>query len=703
MKIRIFFILLLCNLLITANAKNVYTYNLVQTSPQTVIEKQKHYAYPGTPYQYIVNIDNYNGFAIGSFNLQLTNGKFSNGELTKTVSNGDNITVYWDDTPYINAGIKIVSSTVNNPANDSLKAGIKQIMFYKIASLRGQTPVLTFSGNPNQSIGNKQQFTAIVNEMIYPGIMDTTFGFVVTNRKVNYFEWSLPDGWITTNNQSGRFITSSGVRQINVIPNYVNQGTITVRGVNDLYTGFSETSSFFADRGFSFTNFPTSITFGDNTPKTFSTTLFNGITYEWNAPTNWQINGSGNTLEALNQNNVAITPSFCELSDNRVRVRLKMNNEISNWYAPNGYQGIVGPTITANNETFYKYEKATFTLENIITENIQSINCTGEGIYYLGNQGGNINIFFTESGIHTINVAILMNGCSTPKIINKTISVQPHRISISGSAQICNQSTYTINNVIQDATINWIGSKALKITSGQGTRNVVCQKTMYALNGTTLPLRAVITFPSGQTMELTKNIFVGTYPPAILLCPATDIPPFVPHVEFGYTNENYYLFAHGANMSNNAADYLWRLYPVNAYELPIQSTGRYVTYSKSIPGEYKVSVQYNGECGWSEEIFRNIRFEENININLYPNPVNEILTAELTSNQMKSRANLLTSNTNFDSYTIQLWNEYQGHVRTFEIVESKQQLSLQGLPSGMYIALIIKDGKTQQRKIVWKN
>lgn len=272
--------------------------------------------------------------------------------------------------------------------------------------------------------------------------------------------------------------------------------------------------------------------------------------------------------------------------------------------------------------------------------------------------------------------------------------------TISGPTQICNQVTYTINNLPQGATVNWIGSRALSIVSGQGTNSVVCQKTMFALTGSTLILRAMITLPTGQTIELTKDIFVGTYPPAILLCPATYLPPFVPHVEYGYTNEDYFLFAHGENMSDIASDYLWKSY---SPESSILGTGRYIEFSTSNPGEYKVSVQYNGECGWSTEIFRIIRFEDDLNVNLYPNPATDILTVELTSNQTKSSANLLTSTTNFEPYTIQLWNEYQGHVCTFEIIESKQQLSLRGLPSGMYIALIIKDGKTHQRKIVWKN
>lgn len=309
-----------------------------------------------------------------------------------------------------------------------------------------------------------------------------------------------------------------------------------------------------------------------------------------------------------------------------------------------------------------------------------------------GTSGGEIGYFW-------VTYNLVKNNCLNEVYVISQLnqSIYPN---LSGPTQLCNQATYTITNFPQGATVNWIGSKTLNIITGQGISSIVCQKTLFAINGTTLPLRALITLSTGQTMELTKDIFIGTYPPAILLCPATYLPPFVPHVEYGYTNEDYYLFAHGENMSDTAADYLWKSY---SPESSVLGTGRYIEFSKSIPGEYQVSVQYNGECGWSAEIFRNIRFEDILNVNLYPNPVTDILTAELTSNQTKSSSNLLTSTAHPDAYTIQLWNEYQGHVRSFEIVESKQQLSLQGLPSGMYIALVIKDSKTLQRKIIWKN
>jgi hypothetical protein len=122
---------ILCNLLITATEKTTYTYNLVQTSPKTVIEEQKHYAYPGTTYQFIFNIANYNGFAIGDFDLELTNGKFEDGKTTKRVQNATPILVNWKDTSNVNAKNKISLATPNDTANVILKKALEKYLITK--------------------------------------------------------------------------------------------------------------------------------------------------------------------------------------------------------------------------------------------------------------------------------------------------------------------------------------------------------------------------------------------------------------------------------------------------------------------------------------------------------------------------------------------------------------------------------------------
>lgn len=94
-----------------------------------------------------------------------------------------------------------------------------------------------------------------------------------------------------------------------------------------------------------------------------------------------------------------------------------------------------------------------------------------------------------------------------------------------------------------------------------------------------------------------------------------------------------------------------------------------------------------------------------IELLLYPNPATDILTVEIKTDDTDSNNATLARNTNTikESYTIQLWNERQGMMRTIEITESIQQISLQGLPNGMYFVHVVKDGKMLQRKIIWKN
>lgn len=137
---------LLMTSIITYSQKSIFTYNLVQTSPQSVIEDQKNYAFPGTDYNYIINIPNYNGFAKGTFKIELTNGKFSDNSTTKTVENATPFLVKWDDIPNLNARVKIIEAISYNPAVDSLKKGIGEISYLKIASLKGVSPSVYFTG-----------------------------------------------------------------------------------------------------------------------------------------------------------------------------------------------------------------------------------------------------------------------------------------------------------------------------------------------------------------------------------------------------------------------------------------------------------------------------------------------------------------------------------------------------------------------------
>ena len=52
-------------------------------------------------------------------------------------------------------------------------------------------------------------------------------------------------------------------------------------------------------------------------------------------------------------------------------------------------------------------------------------------------------------------------------------------------------------------------------------------------------------------------------------------------------------------------------------------------------------------------------------------------------------------------YRISLWHERSGLVRTVESTESVVQISLQGLPKGMYFVHVQKEGEPVQKQILW--
>lgn len=120
-----------------------------------------------------------------------------------------------------------------------------------------------------------------------------------------------------------------------------------------------------------------------------------------------------------------------------------------------------------------------------------------------------------------------------------------------------------------------------------------------------------------ETSQISEPIlsifeFVETGDPVILLCPAYQYPICTSHLAYGFVDEDYYLHAFGDNLSSNDADYKWKFYSSDPYELPVSAIGKQVHFRKSTPGNYLVSLQYNGEDGWSDEIFKTIIIEDKI-------------------------------------------------------------------------------------------
>ena len=587
------------------------------------------------------------------------------------------------------------------PYNNDILNSTSSIRYsYRIASLKGQTPTIAISSNP--PIGSKQNITAqIITEATYTNLYkpySISTGWV--NMPAEYYEWTLPPNWIAAGQNGTTFILKADEQKsITVTPNFVTAGEIKVRALNALRTAGSDMKSNMLDRGFNFTTYPTSITFGDNTSKIFSTTLFSGIIYEWKVPIGWHINGQGNTMEALNLNSVSITPSFCLQTDDKVLVRLKKDGDISSWYDCTNFQGILKPNKITSASTVYQYEEATFVINNINMAGIQSISSVDGKVVFTGDQNSGFKVVFLEAGTFTTNVLILMAGCDVPFQFPLSAKVLPHRIKVLGSSYVCPSSStiFTAENAPQNYTWGYSsnltpigGSPGSFTTSFLGGVAWVsinafgkeCTRMNFIIGSEIIGLSQIINVQTNNRYYATpvcsnqNNIWVLSWQGMNML---TEKPDTV----YG---KNYVDIASTIS-PNNMTIYDLSLIQDNGYK-PI----KYI----SVTG---VKLSLVG-------IKKPNPFPP-IELLLYPNPVSDILRVEIKTDDSGIDSDNATlarnTNTDIESYTIQLWNEHRGLVRTIEVTESIQQISLQGLPNGMYFVHVVKDGKMLQRKIIWKN
>ena len=178
-----------------------------------------------------------------------------------------------------------------------------------------------------------------------------------------------------------------------------------------------------------------------------------------------------------------------------------------------------------------------------------------------------------------------------------------------------------------------------------------------------------------------------------------------------YTGVNYRITAHGSGLASKPSSYF-------AWEVEI-SPGRTILYngysmpfSTDVSGSYVFKLRYYNpdECGWSDQVSRTIHFAQGSGrFSLYPNPASDLLTVGLISeDNMQASSDeeesLLFRNsgiTTTSPYRISLWHERSGLVRTVESTESVVQISLQGLPKGMYFVHVQKEGEPVQKKLLW--
>lgn len=292
---------------------------------------------------------------------------------------------------------------------------------------------------------------------------------------------------------------------------------------------------------------------------------------------------------------------------------------------------------------------------------------------------------------------------------NKVTSVDTLRLSnsrISGSNIVCDTETFTIENSFNPTAYHtWTTSNnCLSIISGQGTKTVTVQKNIPGI------CILSVQYEYGPfVVWQSSHVNVGT-------------PDLGMSILFTTSNGHHGVW--GSNMNNtftlendmsDAYDRVEaKLYSIDSnFNLSqlVQSwtniSTTFATINGLTPGFYFFELRGINDCGYSNWLSQEVEvvnFSE-LNFLLDYEPSSEMLT--LTLNEPLTPSSQITETNNLvittEKYEIQIWNgiganmisNYMTDLTTF-------QIPLTGLPRGIYIVRVIKDGQTYSRKFMKK-
>ena len=275
-----------------------------------------------------------------------------------------------------------------------------------------------------------------------------------------------------------------------------------------------------------------------------------------------------------------------------------------------------------------------------------------------------------------------------------------YQYRISGPLSVCDQATYTVENLPPGATVQWSvsNSNIATINSSSGVLtcggNGICEVRATINNSSVIltPLKICLGTPISQDITLTVESLNsnGT------LC--TDNPNAImaDHPggnRFGYIREYEWRISNGWQITHHPGDN--GIYADNFIVSVIPLS--------LLPGSPTVSVRARSECGWGA--WKEVQIpavscsRTMCAFTLSPNPATDEVTLQLTETDEVSGLSVLS--TERIPYEIQLWSGMT-MLRSFRTNEPTFQISMAGLPAGLYFVRVVKDGQTYTQKLIKK-
>ena len=264
--------------------------------------------------------------------------------------------------------------------------------------------------------------------------------------------------------------------------------------------------------------------------------------------------------------------------------------------------------------------------------------------------------------------------------------------TVSGPSSVCDQATYTVENLPAGAIVEWsVSNPNVATISNNGVLQVTNQT--FALTN----IQANI-FTGGENPYTIRKERVMTGQPKFEIQP------------LGYSGSNFasfFLTPQGeyGDLQSIPLNYRWSYTKIDGsgYTLigDYQNTSflniePVVTFPG--PGTYMITVQITGYPCYIPLV----RYKHSCGSNFFtlsPNPATDEVTLQLMETDEVSGLSVLS--TDRSAYEIQLWSGMT-MLRSFRTNEPTFQIPMAGLPAGLYFVRVVKDGQTHTQKLIKK-
>ena len=264
--------------------------------------------------------------------------------------------------------------------------------------------------------------------------------------------------------------------------------------------------------------------------------------------------------------------------------------------------------------------------------------------------------------------------------------------TVSGPSSVCDQATYTVENLPAGAIVEWsVSNPNVATISNNGVLQVTNQT--FALTN----IQANI-FTGGENPYTIRKERVMTGQPKFEIQP------------LGYSGSNFasfFLTPQGeyGDLQSIPLNYRWSYTKIDGsgYTLigDYQNTSflniePVVTFPG--PGTYMITVQITGYPCYIPLV----RYKHSCGSNFFtlsPNPATDEVTLQLTETDEVSGLSVLS--TDRSAYEIQIWSGMR-MLRSFRTNEPTFQIPMAGLPAGLYFVRVVKDGQTYTQKLIKK-